>query len=306
LWGNTAPTGPQIYNKEPSLPIVRYSDIEGGWFGEGNIDADPQFVDTENLHLSEGSPCIDAGNNSAVPPSVLTDLDGNPRIWDGDNDSIPIVDMGVYEFQYTRLVADAGPDQVVECMCNTEEGTKATLDGTGSHNADGGLLTYTWTGPFVESPLYGATPIVTLENGCPGDYVITLVVNDGIESSEHNEVLITVVDTMPPEFTLSVNPAVLWPPNHEMIKITPSWTLSDKCDASPEVSLVGVVISAGDDIQIGDDDSIHLRAECGGSSSGRIYTITYRAIDDYENATQKTATVTVPHDQRSRRNNSRI
>ncbi|MBT3168484.1 MAG: T9SS type A sorting domain-containing protein [Candidatus Cloacimonetes bacterium] len=43
--------------------IVSYSNIQGGWEGEGNIDTDPLFVDAENgdYHLLADSPCIDAG-----------------------------------------------------------------------------------------------------------------------------------------------------------------------------------------------------------------------------------------------------
>jgi hypothetical protein len=43
LWGNTAPNGPQIYNYS-SNPAITYSDIEGGWTGTGNINADPCFA----------------------------------------------------------------------------------------------------------------------------------------------------------------------------------------------------------------------------------------------------------------------
>ena len=55
---------------------------------------DPLFVDPANddYHLSEDSPCINAGDNSA-PELPATDKDGNPRIIDG------IVDMGAYEYQ---------------------------------------------------------------------------------------------------------------------------------------------------------------------------------------------------------------
>jgi len=52
------------------------------------------------------------------------------------------------------------------------------------------------------------------------------------------------------------------------------------------------------DIQIGDDGSIYLRAERSGTGSGRIYTITYQAVDDSGNAAVARATVTVPHNQR--------
>ncbi len=41
-----------------------YSDIEGGWTGVGNIDADPLFVGASagDYSLGAGSPCIDAGD----------------------------------------------------------------------------------------------------------------------------------------------------------------------------------------------------------------------------------------------------
>ncbi len=92
-----------------------------------------------------------------------------------------------------------------------------------------------------------------------------------------------------------------------MVLITPTWTVSDKCDATPEVSLVSISINESntkgsgrtdDDIQIGDDGSIYLRAERSGTGSDRVYTITYRAVDDCGNVSESSATVTVPHDQR--------
>jgi hypothetical protein len=77
---------------------VTYSDVDGSYAGTGNIDADPLFVSTADLHLQSTSPCIDAGSNAAVPSGVTTDLDGDPRIVDGpDADSIATVDMGAYE-----------------------------------------------------------------------------------------------------------------------------------------------------------------------------------------------------------------
>jgi hypothetical protein len=181
-----------------------------------------------------------------------------------------------------------------------------TLDGSGSYDADGDPLTFTWTGPFVGSPANGATPTVTLETGCPDDYVITLVVNDGIEDSEPDEVTITVVDTTPPDFELSVTPTMLWPPDHKMYEITPSWTVSDDCDSTPDVMLVSIAMSetgdipgggnTSDDIQIGKDGSIFLRSERSGTGSERTYTITYKAVDDSGNAAVGSATVSIPHD----------
>jgi predicted outer membrane repeat protein len=119
---------------------VHFCDVEGGHSGEGNIDADPLFIDADgpddipgteddNMRLLPFSPCIDAANNTAVPDDVLDldddgnisepipfDLDGNPRFVDdpdtedtGHGDP-PIVDMGAYEFQVCPADFDGDGD----------------------------------------------------------------------------------------------------------------------------------------------------------------------------------------------------
>jgi hypothetical protein len=126
--------GDEIWNSNDSTITITYSDVQGGWPGEGNIDADPLFVDPDgpdddpntwednDYHLSPGSACIDAGCNWAVPPDTADldddddtdeitplDLDGEGRFFD-DPDTPdtgcgcpPVVDMGAYEF------GDTGP-----------------------------------------------------------------------------------------------------------------------------------------------------------------------------------------------------
>lgn len=95
-----------VFDNSGRLAIER-SNIEGGWPGAGNIDADPRFVDPANddYRLLPGSPCIDAGDNRAIYSE--TDLAGNPRRF--DDPGMPdagiglnrVVDMGAYEFQGT-------------------------------------------------------------------------------------------------------------------------------------------------------------------------------------------------------------
>ena len=110
-----------IFDDPASTTTINYSDVEGGWKGDGNIDVDPMFVapGNGNFRLSAGSPCIDAGNNWGVPVDVNdydedgitnelfpVDLDGNPRFNADENDFDPgcgvpvVVDMGAYEYQF--------------------------------------------------------------------------------------------------------------------------------------------------------------------------------------------------------------
>ncbi len=87
LWADTRD---EIY-ATLGTPVVAYSNIQGGFAGEGNIDADPLFKDPENddFHLMPGSPCIDSGTlvNSGK------DLDGQPRPYPSGGE----MDMGVDE-----------------------------------------------------------------------------------------------------------------------------------------------------------------------------------------------------------------
>ncbi|MCA9294202.1 MAG: right-handed parallel beta-helix repeat-containing protein [Phycisphaerales bacterium] len=106
---------------------VSYSCIEGSYAGVGNIDLDPLFVDADgpdnipgneddDLRLSFGSPCIDAGsNNVGVLNYVSSDIDGLERFIDdpftvdtGDG-AAPVIDIGVAEFEPPCL-ADADGD----------------------------------------------------------------------------------------------------------------------------------------------------------------------------------------------------
>jgi len=87
LWGDTPD---EIVDTQDAAPIVTYSDVQGGYEGTGNIDADPMFADADGRLLAS-SLCIDAGNDAAVPSGVTTDLDGNPRIQGA------CVDMGAFE-----------------------------------------------------------------------------------------------------------------------------------------------------------------------------------------------------------------
>jgi hypothetical protein len=100
LWGDTPS---EIYN-DSSAPQVTHCDVQGGYLGDNNIAANPWFVSCSDFHLQNNppdqqSPCIDTGDNSAFPPGITTDLDGHPRIIDGDGNGTATVDMGAYEYQ---------------------------------------------------------------------------------------------------------------------------------------------------------------------------------------------------------------
>ena len=108
--------GVDWFSVSPSAVSLRYSNIEGGFPGEGNIDADPLF-EGGTFRLLSGSPSIDAGNTDLLPADTF-DLDGDgdvsepfpfdavglPRAVDDPATpdtgvGSPVVDMGAFEFR---------------------------------------------------------------------------------------------------------------------------------------------------------------------------------------------------------------
>lgn len=170
-------------------------------------------------------------NNWTLPPEI-TDIDCRPNAFDFDpsgilwaslncfNNYLVTIDTATAQMTFidntisgldgiafapnTPPVANAGIDQSVP------EGTPVTLDGTGSTDANGDSLTYSWiqtsgsavvlTGATTTSPTFTAPSV-----GPAGDSLgFDLTVSDGTDSST-DSVVITVTDinvsgdTTPPE-----------------------------------------------------------------------------------------------------------
>ncbi|AQT68805.1 nitrous oxide reductase family maturation protein NosD [Anaerohalosphaera lusitana] len=118
IWGNRNNEGVNEQSQigcesENVTPVLNYNCIEG-WTGtlggEGNIGNDPMFVHDDeigpsdfDLRLAPDSPCIDAGDNSALPADTFYDFDGRDRYFDRldkadtGKGSAPIIDMGAFE-----------------------------------------------------------------------------------------------------------------------------------------------------------------------------------------------------------------
>ena len=120
LWGNSASgAGSEIYVRGwGSTVTLNYCCVDNTGYGHdpfgSSIDdtnncifVDPLFVDpgNGNYYLQNTSPCIDKGNNTYIS-GVDKDLDGNPRIVDGNGDTTTVVDIGAYERQTQTWYVD--------------------------------------------------------------------------------------------------------------------------------------------------------------------------------------------------------
>jgi hypothetical protein len=148
---------------------VRYSDVQGGWTGVGNINTDPSFVgatltvDPAEYALSGSSPCIDAGENASVPSGISTDLAGlarfvdDPETKDTGSGPPPVVDIGAFEFQVeSTCPADfdgngvVGTSDLLLLLSNWGQGGVGDLDGSGAVGTPDLLMLLEAWGPCPE------------------------------------------------------------------------------------------------------------------------------------------------------------
>jgi len=120
------------------------------------------------------------------------------RVYDGaEYSDLSYVTVTAYERngQNAPPVADAGPNRRVLT------GTSVTLDGSGSYDANGTPLTYTWGtlsipagSHAVLSNLHADRPTFTAD--VSGSYVFTLRVSDGTAQSDLSTVVISAVNPL--------------------------------------------------------------------------------------------------------------
>ncbi|MDB4285659.1 6-bladed beta-propeller, partial [bacterium] len=122
------------------------------------------------------------------PMDIEIDEYGNIYVADAFNHRIQVFEGFAAN---SPPVADAGPDQTVECAYSS--GSNVTLDGSLSSDPDGDTLTYDWTGAF--GSITGVSPLVTLPYG---SNIVTLTVTDPSAESSTDTVGITVLDTIAP------------------------------------------------------------------------------------------------------------
>lgn len=261
-------------------------------------------VDGEN---PDGT-CAGDGTTLCTMDSPDCDSVGGPCDFEPED----IEDMSVQVALTGDLVnqpptAAAGADQRLECTSTA--GASFTLNGAASSDPDQDIALVSWRAGSRTGTEVGQSLVTNHSIGVGATQSFVLRVIDSFAQADEDASQVAVVDTTPPQLSLSVSPTTLWPPNHKLVTITATIVATDTCDASPAIRLVSITSNEPDnglgdgdtlmDIQgatFGTDDrQFQLRAERSGSGKGRVYTITYQAADASGNVTVRQATVTVPH-----------
>ena len=183
------------------------------------------------------------GNHAYVTtwPSSVSMVDTNPTD-PNYNTMVGMVQVGnspvgiaIAPVNNRPPVAQAGPDQTVECSghnCST-----VTLNGAASSDPDGDVLTYNWTDSANNSVGTAASVTVSAPLGATA-YTLTVTDPGGLSSSAIAHV--TVQDTTPPVLTLSqTSMAVVLPTasaSGATVNLSGIATATDICDASPTIT----------------------------------------------------------------------
>ncbi len=104
----------------------------------------------------------------------------------------------------TAPVADAGKDQIVYAWADWQ--AEVTLDGSASYDEDSDELSYYWMW-MIAGEMYDANGVGPTIGLPVGAHTVELIVNDGVEDSEPNELVITVIE--PAEADMFIVPRVI-------------------------------------------------------------------------------------------------
>jgi len=144
-----------------------------------------------------------------------------------------------------------------------------------------------------------------------GSTGVTFTACDEAGNCSSCQTTVTVMDTTPPEISVSLVPNTLWPPNHRMVDVQALVTANDSC-VPPTFALTSVASDEPDDVPGGGDGhtmndiqdadvgtadlNLRLRAERVGGGDGRTYTVAYAASDASGNEASSSGEVYVSHD----------
>jgi hypothetical protein len=236
-----------------------------------------------------------AGSLSVTaPPDANVCPPGYYMMFIVNGDGVPSTAKMVVVDTNTAPVANAGTTQSLEATAPA--GTNVPLNGTGSVDAEGNIVSYEWF-EGVNLIATGAQPSVPLVVGV---HTLKLRVTDALGLFSDSFVTITITDATAPVISaLSASPNVLRPSNGSMVPVTVTATVSDNADAAPVTKILSVTSTEADpgaqpgdlspDVQITGNLTVSLRAER--FSVLRRYTILVECRDAQNNASTKTVTV---------------
>jgi HYR domain-containing protein len=128
-----------------------------------------------------------------------------------------------------------------------------------------------------------------------GETIITYTATDPSGNSTSVRQTVTVIDNTPPVIAhVATDPAVLWPPNHQMVDVTVNYDVVECAIAETWLSVDSNDPDAASDWEVVDTHHVRLRAKRSPRAGDRVYTITISVKDSQGNLASQNAIVRVP------------
>jgi large repetitive protein len=191
------PNTPPVANAGPdqSLALGETGVLDGSASSDPDNFPSPLAFQWSLVSVPAGSSLTNADLMNAtqsvasLTPDIFGDYVVRLTVSDGQDST---ADEAVVRAENHVPIADAGVDQHVET------GVTVNLDGSGSFDADGELITYVWTlqtvpatSVLTSADLIGATtPNPSIIPDVDGSYTLQLIVHDGLASSDPDEVVL--------------------------------------------------------------------------------------------------------------------
>ncbi len=232
--GNSRPAAHA--GEDQMVPIGSTVVLDGSH--SADVDGDPLSFLWAMLAKPAGSAAI-LSDSTAIHPTFVADLAGvyvvQLMVHDGKEESLPVT--VTITTGNTPPVANAGHDQSVPVLA------LVTLNGSGSHDADGDALTFQWTldsrpPGSVATILNPTFPHPTLIPDVPGTYVVSLMVSDGVVFSVPDTVAIVAQSPAP---VLLPTLRILSPIEGSVVGISPISVAGFVGDSTAIVTVNGMV-----------------------------------------------------------------
>jgi hypothetical protein len=311
-----------------------------------NVNHPPKADAGDDLTVREGSPVTLKGTKSYDPDGDAITYAWGQVLAEGEA-PVPLSDSTAAEPTFTapyvnaggsqaslqltfRLVVNDDMDSSVEDLVvvtveninhaptasagdgqTRSELSPVTLDGGGSEDADGDIITYLWTqtgGPPVTlvgpgSPMPSFTAPLVANGGA--DLNFELTVADVYGGSDSALVTIHIVNAFDPPacYLAKANPAELWPPNHKLLPVD-IINVTDPDNDQVTITITGVTQDeptsglgdgdTGPDAVLQSANRVLLRAERSETGNGRMYVIHFTARDTHGETCTGSVQVGVP------------
>jgi hypothetical protein len=177
-----------------------------------------------------------------------------------------------------------------DASCSADMTAAEVDDGSFDPDGDPIVSIVSPAGPFA----LGITPV-------------TLTATDDKGATAMCGTAVTVVDTTPPSLSpVAASPAVLWPPNHKLVRVAIQYSGADNCSLPAAIACALDVASnepadgIGDghttpDWVVTDAHRVQLRSERSGGGGGRIYSVAVECRDEAMNGVGAGVDVVAPH-----------